>query len=483
MRSWTTRLLVFASLLWWAPAALAGSGVPADPSEVTFRTLDNGVRVLVKENHGASLVSIQVWVRVGSRYETRENNGISHVLEHMVFRGSASLGADELKRQIEGVGGYVNAETARDSTRFEALVTTQFYARTLSALADCILHPRVEAKDLADEREVIGAELSARLADPTFECGEMMSAARFKTHPYGLPQGGTPASLRRLDANLLREFHSQYYVGPNMSVVVVGDVTAADAVAKVREAFSTAPNRKPPPVAPPAESPLEGPRKVSKIAPIQQVVMSLAFSGPGIGTPKDVLAMDVLLTALGEGATSMLQSRLRGTPPLVTGFEVDYLTQKDPGTLSVTCILPRATMNAVQTAIRGAIREIREHPLSDKQLEQARNVLEGQYTYQNETAAGQGGSLGFYEAIDSYEFALTYIDEFRRVTADQIQAVAARYFDPDAYVLAVVEPPPRGGGLEARSWFLPRPAALESVQDVAGRVASTFSALAFQELH
>jgi zinc protease len=445
--------------------------------------LDNGVRVVVKENHGAGLVSIQVWIRAGSRYETRANNGISHVLEHLVFRGSASLGAEELKREIEGVGGYVNAETSRDSTHFEALVTTRFYARALSALADCLLHPRLDAKDFSDEREVIEAELSARLADPTFECGEMMMAARFKAHPYGLPQGGTPGSLRRLDASLLREFHSQYYVGPNMSVVVIGDVPAAEAVAKVREAFSTAPNRKPPPATPPSESPIESPRRVSKIAPIQQVVMSLAFPGPGIGTPKDVLAMDVLLTALGEGATSILQSRLRGTPPLVTGFEVDYLTQKDPGAFSVTCILPRATMNAAQAAVLGAIRELREQPLPDKQLEQARNVLEGLYTYQNETAAGQGSSMGFYEAIDSYEFALTYIDEFRRVTADQIQAVAGRYFDPDAYVLAVVEPPARGGGLEARTWFAPLPAASEPCREVAGRVSGRFPAFAPQELH
>lgn len=451
MHRWTRRIPVLVGALWvtLSSSALALSGVPATPAQITFRTLDNGVRVIVKENHGVNLVAVQVWVRVGSRYETRANNGVSHLLEHLVFRSGGHGSPPDLKREVEAVGGYVNAETTRDSTHFEILAATEFYPPLLEALAQALSHPKITPADVDAERKIVEAELASRLADPTHVCGELLMAAAFRQHPYGLSPGGNVTSLGNLTAATVRDFHSQFYVGPNMSVIVVGDVKAAEAVAQVRAAFATMPDRKPPPVNPPMEPALEAPRQVEKVAPLKQVVMSIGFHAPGIQTPDEVRATDVLLTALGEGPSSILHDRLQGQRPLVTAFQVDFLTQKDPGLFSVTCVLPRAAMNAAQRTILSTITDIREHSLTDKQLALAKNVLEGMYTYQNETNAGQASSMGFYEAIDTYKFALSYIDEFRRVTRGQVQAVARKYFDPQAYVLAVVEPPPAGGNLEA----------------------------------
>lgn len=418
-----------------------------DPRTVSVRALDNGLRVIVRESHAVPVVALHVWVRAGSRYETSDTNGISHIIEHMVFRGSQNKKPDQVNDEIEGVGGYTNAETAKDSTRFYATVPSAQFDLALTGYADALLRPTFKQTTLDAEKRSIALELSRRGANPVVVLGDMVDGKAFKVHPYGLPPGGKPLSLAKISLSMVQDFHRKFYVAKNMTVVIVGDISAEAAFSKVAEAFGSARADSPPKVAVPVEPPQTEIRETSDAREVKQAALALAVHAPGMDKPNDVLAMDLLITILGEGKTSRLQKVLKGSTALVSEFQVDFLTQKDPGLFSITCVLPQQNIEPVRVALLKALDDLRQNPVGEKELEKAKALLEGQYAASNETFDGQASSLGFYEAIDAYQFALDYIGRIQTVTAETLQKVARTYLNTNAYTLGIIRPrPPRAIG-------------------------------------
>lgn len=424
----------------WPASGAAPRAPIIDPQSLTVRTLDNGLRVVIREAHSAHVVALHVWVRAGSRYETSENNGISHVIEHMVFRGSQNKKAEEVSNEIESVGGYTNAETTKDATRYYAIVPSAHLDLAVKGFADALLRPTFRQSALDSEKRAMTVELGRRLMNPIVAIQEMVEGKAFKIHPYGLPMGGKVSNLEKITTAMVQDFHRRFYVAKNMTVVVVGDVNPEEAYKLVAEAFGPARSDPPPKTVVPSEPPQSDLREVMDSRDVQQTAVTLAMHAPGMNTPEAVLAMDVLITLLGEGKTSRLQKVLKGTPSLVIEYEVDFLTQKDPGLFAVTCVLPPENLEAVRAAVVKSLADLQETPVGPAELAKAKTLLEGQYAASNETFEGQAGSLGFYEAIDSYQFALTYIDRIREVTASDVQRVAKGYLTTSAYTFGVLRP-------------------------------------------
>ncbi len=412
-------------------------------SSITFRPLPSGLRVVVKESHATNLVSLWVGVRAGSRFETPQNNGASHLIEHLVYRGSAHTKPGEVMQIIEDAGGVSNAETEKDYTHYYAIVTSEHFPKVLNALSDAILHPTFDPAELNNEKRAVVLELQRHDSNPINMAEDAATSDFFRVHPYRLIAGGTEESVRRLSREMLQEFHRKFYVAGNMSVVVVGDVKASEVIEQVAQAFASASTSPPPQTTIPAEPLVKGVRRVTRTAPLEQVMISFAFRAPGIVKPEDVWTMDVLMTLLGEGRASRLYRTLQERSPIVTAFETTYLTRRDPGVFLISAIVPDANVEKAQRLILNEIQSVRRDLVSDAELGRAKGLVIGQYAGQNETVDGQAGVLCFYETLSHYADAVNYVDNVRKVSAEQLRRVAQTYLDPESYTVAILRPPAR----------------------------------------
>lgn len=428
-----------------APPLLRAATSIFNPVEMASRTLANGVRVVARETPGSGLVAIQLWIRAGSRFETPENNGAAHLIEHLVFQNDRP---DSAAQVIEDAGGTVNGETEKDSTRYAAIVPSESFPAVLKAMARAARESDWSQRDLLFARDSVTQELMGRMLNPVRHANDLAYRAAFRTHPYRLIAGGAPDSLPSITLAALRQFHTRFYVGANMSLVVVGDVPAARvfteaaaALGAIKVGESSRALTFPPET-------WTSPRDLTVNLPFRLATLSFAFRAPGMATPQDVWAMDVLVTLLGDSRHARLHRQLVEELKVAVAVDAQFLTHKDPGLLTLTLLATPANLTRAQQALMDEVRALRDGKIADDEIAHAKATLAGTYALQNETAEGQASSLGFYEAIATHEIAVRYDSLVRAVTPAQVRAAAHKYLDPEAYVRVLIRAP--RGGLGAR---------------------------------
>jgi zinc protease len=433
-------------------------------SALSLKTLPNGVRGVVRATRGTGLVAVQVWVRAGSRFENEANSGAAHLIETLGLQASRgyprSAGAVDggPADAIEGLGGVVNSQTTRDATFFGATVDARFLAQAMRALSDAVLYPHLTTTSVEEGKLDVATELQARESDPLRAVVDLAYRATFTRHPYRKPPLGTSLGVDALTPALVRSYHQTLYVGRNISVVVVGDVAPAGAHALIAKYFKDARTARGPAAPIVSEKSPTSYKTVVRQRPINRTAVALSFRAPGVKAADDVIAMDVLLAHWREGSDAVLRRVLLGpdktggetspenTPaatPLALGFDVDFLTQRDPGLFTVSLVVEPEDRNAAIEATLAEVSRVQSEGISVEALERAKQLLSQQYIQQGETVSGQAGALGFYEMIDNYQFAVTYLDRIAKITPEDIKRVANNYLSRTAYVQTVIAPIPR----------------------------------------
>ena len=431
-----------------------------DPSALSQHTLPNGVRGVVRVSPGSGLICAQVWVRSGSRHEGQARNGASRMLAEAGLLASknyprradaAGNTSGGVRDALESLGGEVKVFTARDSTFFSATLPSRFLPQTLRALSDAVLRPALDETTVGDARDEVTSDQRRRSGDALEALQDIAFRVAFDKHPYRNPASGTPQTLDSLGSANLRTFHQQRFVGPNISVVVTGDAPAATAHGLFAQFFAGAPAAGPEgaPIAPETQA-LQY-KSVSRRFPTINKIVTLAFRAPGIAAPDDVLATDMLLAHWKEGSGAKLRGVLlgpdndddvknEGAPAL--GFDVDFLTQRDPGLLTISLVVSPRQGGASQAVglVLDEIEKVRQVGLSPDDLARARAALHRQYMVQSDTLSGQASALGFYEMIGDYRFATGYLDRVDKVTSDDVKRMARKYLSRTGYVQVVAEP-------------------------------------------
>src|SRR6184192_2642693 len=234
-KMWRIPAVLFVPLLLGWASAWAADGVVAE-------TLDNGLRVILLEDHRSPIVSSQVWYRVGSRNERRGATGIAHFLEHMMFKGTPTHGRGQFARIVEQNGGQDNAFTSQDVTSYFVNIAADKLDLVIELEADRMHNLLLDPKEIASEREVIIEERRTRTEDdPGGFLGEEVSSIAFKAHPYGVPIIGWVEDIKRITPDEIRAFYRTYYVPNNALVVAVGAFRAADALEKIKRRFGRIP--------------------------------------------------------------------------------------------------------------------------------------------------------------------------------------------------------------------------------------------------
>ncbi len=407
--------------------------------EVHAFTLENGLKVLLVPKPGTGITTVNIWVNVGSLNETREIAGISHFFEHMLFKGTEKRPGG-IDREVEALGGRTNAATSYDFTHYYIILPSEHSDLAIDMIADITQNSTFPEEEIAREKEVVLRELDQRTDDPRSFAFFTMRQDFYKVHPYKLHIIGYADSLERLTREDFLAFMKRHYVPNNMTLIVAGDIEIEQTLQTVKERFGPMQ---------PGELALESypqePPRAKEVREIRRDVsqgyLIYAWPGPSIQQPEDVYAMDVLITLLSEGRGSRFYKKLRKELGLVTAIDAGYFTQKEPGIFSVYAEFPYENRAAVEGTILSELRRILDGDLSQTELERAKTVLLANEASGAETAAGLARTLGFYSIVaGDYTFALTYPQEIRAVTVEEVIQTARKYIDPDIYYQLVLIP-------------------------------------------
>ena len=429
-----TPILIIAALL--IPA-----GAPA-ADRVVATTLDNGLRVLLLEDHRSPIVSFQVWYRVGSRNEQRGATGIAHFLEHLMFKGTPTHGPKQFARLVEENGGQDNAFTSQDVTSYFVNIAADKLDLVIELEADRMQNLTLNPKEIASEREVVIEERRTRTEDdPGGFLGEEVGSIAFKAHPYGYPIIGWMEDIKRITPDEIRAFYKTYYVPNNAIVVAVGAFKAPEAVEKIRRRFGRIPRgRVPPPVV--AVEPVQnGERRVAVRKQAELPIVYLAWHVPSQRS-NDGPALEVLSTILAGGRASRLYRDLvyQRQLALEAGGDYSYFSI-DPNLFWFWATpMPGQTAETLEKELLAHMDRLKTEPVTEEELARAKNQIEAAMVFQEDSIHRRASLLARFEVIGGFALKDSFIARIRAVSAADLTRVASTWFAPDKKSIGVLQP-------------------------------------------
>jgi zinc protease len=432
-------------------AMIAGGPTPSAGEEVLVEkyALGNGLTVVIRPNPSSPVVAVQVWVKAGSTTEPEDRAGMSHILEHMAFKGTKRRGPGEIAREVESVGGEINAYTSFDQTVYHITLSGRFLENALDILADTLGNSVFDAGELARELEVILEEVRMNEDNPGRVVSKALFREAYKVHPYGRPVIGYVDTIRKTTRDDLLAYFRANYVPGNMVLVLAGAVDPKTSRPLIEKTFGGLPSGSAPKAALPAEPPQGETRVVVKEKDARRAYLDMGFHGPSMRDP-DVYAWDLLSMILGSGETSRLYRGVKDGKGLVDSVSASSYTPADPGLLFIGGTLsPEAARVALKEILLETFRMVAAPP-EGPELARAKTATETDFLYSLESQSAVARHVGFYETtLNDAAFEQTYLRKIRAVTADDIQAVAKKYLSPGNLTVSAVLPAGKGGILPA----------------------------------
>ena len=421
-------------------AALVASARAADPP--VEATLDNGLRVLLLEDHRNPIVSFQVWYRVGSRNERPGASGIAHFLEHLMFKGTPTYGRGQYGRIVEQNGGRQNAFTTRDVTSYFVDIAADKIDQVIALEADRMRHLLLNPAEIASERQVVMEERRTRTEDdPDGFLAEETSAIAFVSHPYRMPVIGWAVDIGRIMPAEIRAFYDTYYVPNNALVVVTGDFQAADLLERITRVFGAIPRAPDPPPVLAVEPPQAGERRVVVHRDAQLPIVYIAYHVPN-SRSEDAPALEVLSTVLSGGRASRLYKRLVHDQQLALGAGGDYSYYSvDPNLFWFWANpMPGETPEALEQALLGEMERLKQEPVSDEELTRAKNQIEAGFVFQEDSVHSRASLLARFDLLGGFGLKDGFVPKIRAVTAEQVRRAANTYFSDSGKNVGILIP-------------------------------------------
>jgi zinc protease len=418
------------------------SSAPAPANEVREFVLDNGLKVLLLEDHKSPAVTFQVWYRVGSRNEKDGKSGLSHFLEHMLFKGTQKVGPEEYSRIIAKNGGRSNAFTSADVTVYFATMSREKIGIEIDLEADRMANALLGSQYFEPEKKVIQEERRLRTEDqPASALAEATSAVAYMIHPYRRPVIGWMQDIEDLSLEDLRAYYRLYYVPNNAFIVMVGDFSTQEIMPKIRAAFGHIPRNSEPPKIEVIEPAQRGERRVivKKEAELPFIVMY--YHAPNLHTP-DTYALNLLSVILAGGRSSRLYHELVYQKQLALGIDADYSgVSIDPTVFSITAqVMPGKEPAEVEREIDNLLDQVKADLVSERDLQKAKNQIEAAFIFSLDSIFGQAMKIGYYEAAGDWRLMNRYLEGIRKVTREDIQRVANTYLNGDRRTVGILIP-------------------------------------------
>ena len=414
----------------------------AQPAGVRTETLENGMKILIQEDHNIPNVAMYFFFRIGSRNEHPGTTGLSHFFEHMMFNGAKKYGPKQFDIQMEKNGGNNNAYTTEDTT-----VYTDWFPRSALELmmdmeADRIRDLSFDPMMVESERGVVYSERRLSVDNSNFGVlFEQLGAAAFVAHPYHWPVIGWPSDIESWTMDDLKAHFRMGYAPNNCVMVVVGDVSNAEVIGLAKKYLEPIPRQEPPPPVRTKEPEQLGEKRVVVRKPAQLPIELVAYHTPETKNADDA-PLDVLETLLVHGQSSRLYNRMVDKEQLVLNVNAFRQNALDPGLL-IFSLSPRSGVEPprAEKALFEELDRLRSEPVSDQELRKAKNQLLADHYRQLKTIAGRANLLGIYEVYyGDYRKLFTVEQTLEAVTAADVQRVARQYLTEKNRTIATLIP-------------------------------------------
>ncbi len=426
------------------PASAASQ--PSRSSRFRMHELANGMKVIVRETPGTGVATADVWLNVGSANEAAEIEGISHFLEHMMFKGTERRPTGQMDEVVEGIGGVLNAGTSKDFTHYYMTVPSSNIDVAIDALGDALTSSTLQSAELEKERGVILEEISRKEDNPFGTLYEKLYEVAFSKSPYRHSVLGETQVISGITREQMWGYYRHFYTPARMALIVAGDVRAEDIVRKAQDAFgqeSASGN---------ARNGLPGSQwnagqNVVIEKDVKEVYSATAFPAPGILDVDKVIAADVLQAILSDGRSSRLNRELKEKRGLVSSIGASYPTHRAQSLFAIFATMQPANLEEYRKALDQELDRARQHKPADEVLERAKRQLVNSYYFSQETSGGAASLTGYYYTLTgSLAFEQHYVERVQAVTAEQVRDCAKELFVPEQAVRVTLVPPAASDG-------------------------------------
>jgi zinc protease len=419
----------------------SANDIAALPPGVKLTTLDNGLVIIVREDHSAPVVSAQAWAMAGSIHEGRWlGAGLSHVLEHMLFKGTTTRPGSRIDQEVQEAGGYMNAYTSFDRTVYHIDVPNTGARTAIDILCDIMQHASLPPDELAKEMDVIRREMDMNVDDPGRRASRRLFETAYTRSPYRLTVIGYPDIFNELKPEDIRGYYTEKYAPNNVFYVVTGDIKDDVVVAQIREAYAQSKAKAMPPMVLPEEPKQTAAREIVEEAPIELGHLHFAWHIPELRHP-DVPALDVLAVLLGSGRSSRLFQQVRERQGLVHHVDAWTYSPGNPGLFGISAIVDADKFTASRDAILAELEKVKSMSVSSNEVSKAAKQFTSATLSTRKTMEGQANDLGgSWLAANNLTFSERYLAAIKRVTPHDVQRVAREYLTAENRTLYALLP-------------------------------------------
>ena len=443
------RMFKLKSLRWSILASLCFSSL-AMSAEVQEFKLDNGLKIVVQEDHRAPVVVSQVWYRAGALDEVNGKTGVAHVLEHMMFKGTKAVPAGKFSRLIAAAGGKENAFTAQDQTTYYQQLEKSNLPLSIKLEADRMANLNLTDEEFAKEIKVVMEERRWRTEDkPQSKVNEQFNSTIYHVHPYGRPVVGWMNDLENMTAADAREWYNTWYAPNNATLVVVGDVNAQDVLKLTKQYFGPLKPHALPARKPQVEPEQKGERRVVVKAQAKLPYLLMGFHVPSLqDADKDVdpYALEILAGVLNGNASARLNQNLVRQSQIAIDVDAGYdMVQRGRQSIFVLDGTPSEgrSVAELEAAILNEVEKIKTGGVTEEELQRVKAQVIAADVYQRDSMFYQAMQIGNLETAGfSWRILKDYPAKLQAVTAEQVQLVAKKYFNKDNLTVATLDPQP-----------------------------------------
>jgi zinc protease len=437
---------IFIGLLMFFGFLLLGFGsrsLALDTRTVFETTLANGLKVLLLEDHKAPVVTVQIWYNVGAREEPLGKSGLTHLVEHLMFRGTARYGPKMFSRVIQKNGGQDNAFTSRDYTAYYENIAADRAAIALELEADRMANLQVDEEKFRTELQVVQEERRLRIKDdPLASLYEEINAAAFTSHPYQRPVIGWMEDLEVLTHKDFQAFYKTYYQPGNAVLVVVGDFQRPALLPLLEQTFGRVPAGPVPARLRIKDPPQEAEKRVLLKRPEARLpYVALAFHVPAF-PQGDAFALEVMSHILAGGKSSRLFRKMVYEEQIALEVDADFpFNSRDPHLFYLAAqAMPGKTAEEIEKRLFQELSEWERHPPQTEEIERAKNRIEAGFIFSQDSVFSQGLILGKYQTLGSWRDLDQFLPGIRAVTQADLLRVYQTYFKPGNRTVGVLVP-------------------------------------------
>jgi len=406
------------------------------PRDIETTVLANGVRVITERMAHVRSVSLGVWIGTGSRCESADQNGISHFIEHMVFKGTRNRSAEDIARSVDSIGGGLDAFTAKEMVSYNTKVLDEHLPLAFDVLADLVRNPLFREEDIEKEKGVILEELKMEVDNPEYLLHEVFCSNFWKDHPIGKPILGTKETVKKFDRSMIHDYYHQYYSPSNILITAAGNLNHTRLVDLARDHFqdlavngALQQDRKPIP-----HARLVFRNKTS----LEQTHLYMGV--PAYPFPHELrFACYALNTVLGGGMSSRLFQNIREKQGLAYAVYSELSMYRDTGCMAIYAGTSTENAAKVVESIIHELRELKQIRVPDDELRRAKDHLKGSFMLGLESTFSRMSNLARQEMYFKRFFTLDeMIQSIEDITAEQVQRIAQEFFDPEHITLAML---------------------------------------------